>query len=485
MPRHVHAVATRDGSGQSSHAAAQRKPAERDPFEAEAERMAAHLAGAPPASAPPPAAPDAPDAPWRRDFGARFGHDFSQVHIHADGRSAEQAAALGARAFTVGGRIHFGAGRFAPHTPAGRKLLAHELTHTLQQGAAAPLGPGAPRTLRTPGPRLQCDIDEAQLPSTPVEQILADPNYFERGITSIDYYTAELAVLHYGDGSQIRLGLVPDEIDAPFEAVDYRTPRSAHLVMSPRAGTMGTGSVQFIPRGAEANFPEDTTAGDLPRIAEAVGRRIRFTHHDNGRIVPTEVNTITAPRLCEALRTAEAEYVRRFDANAEATVEVLETLEWVIMLYSIYTALAAGTARAAAGRGAGAAGAGMVARSESTLARFFTRLLGSGRSGSIVVEGVEFGSVRASMRGTEMVVSRHLIHNASGVAGRGRLMHAAFEQAAIQSARSAGASTARVALGTVQNTRWAAYLESQGYVVDVIANEIGGFSRVLTKVFTL
>lgn len=72
----------------------------------------------------------------RQDMGRRFGHDFSSVRVHDDGPAGQSAREVGANAYTVGRHIVFGAGRFAPCTPAGRWLLAHELTHVLQQGAS-------------------------------------------------------------------------------------------------------------------------------------------------------------------------------------------------------------------------------------------------------------------------------------------------------------------------------------------------------------
>lgn len=69
-------------------------------------------------------------------FEPRFGHDFSRVRIHADPGASHAADAVQAQAFTFGSDIVFGSGKFAPSTPAGRKLLAHELTHVVQQGAA-------------------------------------------------------------------------------------------------------------------------------------------------------------------------------------------------------------------------------------------------------------------------------------------------------------------------------------------------------------
>jgi hypothetical protein len=59
--------------------------------------------------------------------------DFSGVRVHADGRAAAAAADVGARAFTTGSQIVFSSGQFAPDSGAGRRLLAHELTHVAQQ----------------------------------------------------------------------------------------------------------------------------------------------------------------------------------------------------------------------------------------------------------------------------------------------------------------------------------------------------------------
>ncbi len=65
----------------------------------------------------------------------RFGHDFGRVRVHVGARAAESADALRARAYTLGNRIVFGAGQYTPTTPSGRLLIAHELTHVLQQGS--------------------------------------------------------------------------------------------------------------------------------------------------------------------------------------------------------------------------------------------------------------------------------------------------------------------------------------------------------------
>jgi hypothetical protein len=65
----------------------------------------------------------------------RFGHDFSKVRVHADAEAAASARAVNALAYTVGNHVVFAAGRYGPGTVEGHSLLAHELTHVLQQPA--------------------------------------------------------------------------------------------------------------------------------------------------------------------------------------------------------------------------------------------------------------------------------------------------------------------------------------------------------------
>ena len=69
----------------------------------------------------------------RAFFEPRFGQDFSQVRLHTDVQAADAARAVNARAFTVGHDVVFGAGRYAPGTSEGGRLMAHELTHVVQQ----------------------------------------------------------------------------------------------------------------------------------------------------------------------------------------------------------------------------------------------------------------------------------------------------------------------------------------------------------------
>jgi hypothetical protein len=73
------------------------------------------------------------DPAARRYMEPKFGHDFSGVRVHTDSSAANSARAVGAFAYTVGQHIVFAEGQHAPHSAAGQHLLAHELTHSIQQ----------------------------------------------------------------------------------------------------------------------------------------------------------------------------------------------------------------------------------------------------------------------------------------------------------------------------------------------------------------
>src|SRR5262249_16099472 len=85
------------------------------------------------------------DAETRTFMEPHFGHDFSHVRVHTDARAAASTQAVDASAYNVGHQVVFDPGRHAPTTEAGKYLLAHELTHVVQQSAASARPGGAIR----------------------------------------------------------------------------------------------------------------------------------------------------------------------------------------------------------------------------------------------------------------------------------------------------------------------------------------------------
>jgi hypothetical protein len=97
----------------------------------------------------------------RRSFERGFGRPLDGVRLHSGGGAAGAAEALGARAYTVGSDVVFGAGELAPETPSGQRLLAHELAHTVQ-GAGSPAGDEARVYLWHDDGHKACARDAAQ-----------------------------------------------------------------------------------------------------------------------------------------------------------------------------------------------------------------------------------------------------------------------------------------------------------------------------------
>jgi Domain of unknown function (DUF4157) len=186
----------------------------------------------------------------RRGLERGFGADLGDVRIHAGETAARSARTLGAAAYTVGNDVVFGAGRWAPHRPEGRRLLAHELTHVLQQRPAAGSGglPDAEREadvasarvaagLRTPRPQVRTGLavarqDENKPPPAPVpEPAVPAPAPATAGA---------------GDPGGGRLKLCPGE--GPAALKDQKLPLPARLTNALGAGAGSTLVLDLDPR---------------------------------------------------------------------------------------------------------------------------------------------------------------------------------------------------------------------------------------------
>jgi hypothetical protein len=106
----------------------------------------------------------------RQEMEQRFGHDFSRVRVHSDATAERSAQDVNAHAYTVGHHIVFGSGSFAPGTHDGRRLIAHELTHVVQQNGSSTLGSATPISATSAEARVMREPIEAS-PMTPAELV--------------------------------------------------------------------------------------------------------------------------------------------------------------------------------------------------------------------------------------------------------------------------------------------------------------------------
>jgi outer membrane protein OmpA-like peptidoglycan-associated protein len=167
------------------------------------------------------------DAPVRRYMESRFGRDFGEVRVHVDTKASDTAERVNARAYTVGHHIVFREGEYQPGAREGRRLLAHELTHVIQQRAAAlpiPRGSAKGGALQNdtagspvqtqmsgaPARGLQRQADLSQAPPGLLCELVADP-----GLTP--------PLSEFGPGTDILFGVGKVNVDAGWESLleDY------------------------------------------------------------------------------------------------------------------------------------------------------------------------------------------------------------------------------------------------------------------------
>ena len=152
------------------------------------------------------------DAGTRAFMEQRFGHDFGQVRVHTDARAAQSAQAVSANAYTVGHNIVFGVGRFAPETHEGRRLIAHELTHVVQQSSInGSRVRESDRRRGLPSLSTTSEVHVQRGPSDPESPKVDVP------ILGASKATSEIVVLyHYGDLEAMGERDAKTEMGSPF-----------------------------------------------------------------------------------------------------------------------------------------------------------------------------------------------------------------------------------------------------------------------------
>jgi hypothetical protein len=112
------------------------------------------------------------DPALRSDLEQRFGQSLSRVRVHTDAAAAQSAAEVGARAYAVGDDIVFGGGQFAPGTAEGRRLIAHEVAHVLQQS-------GSRACVQRASPATGLGLDQPDCSTRVMDVFWLGPTYFD------------------------------------------------------------------------------------------------------------------------------------------------------------------------------------------------------------------------------------------------------------------------------------------------------------------
>jgi hypothetical protein len=225
----------------------------------------------------------------RRDMEKRFGHDFSRVRIHHDAEAGRSARDVSAQAYTVGRQIVFGAGRFTPGTLEGRRLLAHELTHVVQQSAVAGVhdrvsssSAATPKLMRQPdttaartdaGRVLVLGLYQRPIAGSrvlPVQELLEDEARRASGLRPIMMGGMEESF------NKVWIPLAPSGLASGTLVQEALEGKGAYGIRAIYFNTAGVKLLDRFPPGTDAKqqagFPEGTfqTAAELRNVVAAM-----------------------------------------------------------------------------------------------------------------------------------------------------------------------------------------------------------------------
>lgn len=236
----------------------------------------------------------------RNFFEPKFGYDFSDVKIHTDNKASESANSINALAYTTGNNIVFNKGAYSPETDNGKKLIAHELTHVVQQNTSVKRkiiqkadDPAAVE--KDPQPAEVVVENRPPRPSDPATQmanLLATAKKNAKGMVGKCYSQFKANVLEaggYGDILNIHLDSRFDGFRIP--AVDF-----AKAIEKNGAANMGLEVVSGLPENAPAGtilvikgngeIRLSETYGDISVIEGVVGSNI-ICYNDGRMILET------------------------------------------------------------------------------------------------------------------------------------------------------------------------------------------------------
>lgn len=248
-----------------------------------------------------------------------MGAEFSGVRIHADAAAGRSARAVGARAYTVGRHIVFGDGEFAPHQPRGRHLLAHELTHTLQQGG------GGLRLQRKDGDPLEESAGTAE--SGAVQTIVIDP-----GSRRTRFHTTDGRTY---DGKVTELSSTFQPGDYLLERADAKDKRRTWNIFN-LDGTIYRGGLQFDVWLPGVNFDALTytgriklkvASGLLPKLID-IAARIKSIKEQVSKTLVNDAEEIAVLKLLEDIPAEQAaEFVRQLREEKVGEEPLLQRLD--------------------------------------------------------------------------------------------------------------------------------------------------------------
>jgi hypothetical protein len=279
------------------------------------------------------------------------------------------------------------------------------------------------------------------------------PTYIDNEIKEVNYFTAELAIIHYRDGTKYELGLVPRWMKPPVIEVDYFTPAEQIRPYAEPSGRFG-----YMNEAEMAQAPRSMPYAEL--LKSYVHDVDFYVERGTGRVIPSRINMLTAPNLCRILFDS----LRRYEENVELAVTIGLKGTAIVGMYAGQGGLPVNTGVAATKMFQSVATRVALSSTGRKLAREMDALLVSGGTKTLEAEGVQFAGVEVSKQGSVLAVKRFMSKALKPGQGAGYRMAKEFEDAAAEVGRLNGAKTVTVDVGIIINPGWRQILEARGYV---------------------
>ena len=249
----------------------------------------------------------------RSDFGERFGHDFGHVRVHRDAAAAQSAREVGARAYTAGRHVVFGSGQYAPQSLDGRRLIAHELAHVVQQAGSAQ-------------PALRREPEEAVAESGWIAvEVSTDPEYEGHNRFLAPAHAGEqvdLGTAYRGDVLLIRR--FDGSMEVVSEAVEWTLPAELEVVEESPSGlqvrvadSAASGELALsFSDGSGAQTRLALTVGDLPARPQAVNPEFERLRGERDRLRKERVKARREARAARRTLRRQQREARRSSRRA-------------------------------------------------------------------------------------------------------------------------------------------------------------------------
>lgn len=246
----------------------------------------------------------------RRSMERGFGADFSGVRVHAGAKAAEMADGVRAQAFTRRNDIYFNEGRYNPVTTEGKLLLAHELTHSIQQGAVRLL-PAKPEAQSERARTEAAQTEEAAAQSA--ADIIEDMRYRRNERLKRSGAPDNREAPPRAEQKLTRAGAAPDAAPETAAETEEAAPAAASKGKTAPAPAA-------VPEGAEPGAPAIPKAPASPKEDKAfqsAKRRVKFSAKEQKSLESKELKTAASAMDAALLKRAETEDASAMDAASQ------------------------------------------------------------------------------------------------------------------------------------------------------------------------